>query len=94
MDSQTLHYYESYAEKAARRYEGAEAGIASLFPFAFQRGERVLEIGAGSGRDAARLLQQGIEVQAVEPSSRLRRHALAKHENTICLNARSSYIFP
>jgi SAM-dependent methyltransferase len=79
VDSQTLRYYESYADKAARRYEGAEAGIASLFPFAFQRGERVLEIGAGSGRDAARLLQQGVEVQAVEPSSRLRRLALAVH---------------
>ncbi len=41
MDSQTLRYYESYAEEAARRYEGAEAGIASLFPFAFQSGEGV-----------------------------------------------------
>jgi SAM-dependent methyltransferase len=79
VDSQTLRYYESHADKAARRYEGAEAGIASLFPFAFQRGERVLEIGAGSGRDAARLLQQGVDVQAVEPSSRLRRLALAVH---------------
>ena len=79
VDSQTLRYYESYAEKAERRYEGADAGIASLFPFVFQRGERVLEIGAGSGRDAARLLQQGIDVQAVEPSGRLRRLALAAH---------------
>ncbi len=70
VDSQTLRYYESHAEKAARRCEGAEAGIASLFPFAFQRGERVLKVGAGSGRDAARLLHQDVDIQAVEPSSR------------------------
>jgi len=50
-----------------------------LFPLAFQRGERVLDIGAGSGRDAARLLQQGVDVHAVEPSAVLRRLALAAH---------------
>ncbi len=43
------------------------------------RGERVLEIGAGSGRDAARLMALGVKVGAVEPSAALREPALADH---------------
>ena len=42
-------------------------------------GSEWLDIGAGSGRDAARLLQQGVDVHAVEPSARLRRLALGAH---------------
>lgn len=79
MDSQTLRYYDSHADEVALRYEAAAPGISSLFPFVFERGERVLEIGAGSGRDAARLLELGVEVEAVEPSAELRRHAVAAH---------------
>ena len=46
MDTQTLSYYEQNAADVARRYEAAGEGVRSLFPFVFQRGERVLEIGA------------------------------------------------
>jgi len=52
---------------------GASGGTPKL------AGERVLEIGAGSGRDAARLLALGVEVDAVEPSAALRERALADH---------------
>ncbi len=79
VDRTTLDYYDSHAEEVAGRYDAAAPGIESLFPFVFQPGERVLEIGAGSGRDAARLLELGVEVQAVEPSGELRRLAMAHH---------------
>jgi SAM-dependent methyltransferase len=79
MDAPTLRYYEDHAEEVARRYEAAGPGVASLFPFVFARGERVLEIGAGSGRDAAVLQKLDTDVDAVEPSSALRSQALAAH---------------
>ncbi len=79
MDSQTLRYYDSHAEEVTRRYEAAAPGVSSLFPFVFERGERILEVGAGSGRDAARLLELGVDVESVEPSVELRRHAVTAH---------------
>jgi protein-L-isoaspartate O-methyltransferase len=79
MDSQTLAYYNDNAEEVSLRYEGAGDGVASVFPFVFVRGESVLEIGAGSGRDAAILLKLGVEVDAVEPSPALRTRAVAAH---------------
>jgi SAM-dependent methyltransferase len=79
MDSQTLAYYNDNAEVVSLRYEAAAGGVASVFPFVFVRGESVLEIGAGSGRDAGILLELGVEVDAVEPSPALRARALAAH---------------
>jgi len=79
MDAATLRYYEDHAGEVAPRYEAVAGGVSSFFPFVFLRGERVLEIGAGSGRDAARLLALGVEVDAVEPSAALRERALADH---------------
>jgi len=79
MDEQTLNYYNTYASEVVRRYEATAEGMSSLFPFVFKPGETVLEIGAGSGRDAARLQALGAEVDAVEPSAGLRQLALATH---------------
>ena len=79
MDAATLRYYEDHAGEVAPRYEAVAGGVSSFFPFVFSRGERVLEIGAGSGRDAARLLALGVEVHAVEPSAALRERAPADH---------------
>ena len=61
------------------RNEATAEGTSSLFPFAFEPGETILEIGAGSGRAAARLQALGAEVDAVEPSAGLRQLALATH---------------
>jgi SAM-dependent methyltransferase len=79
VDAATLRYYEDHAGEVAPRYEAVAGGVSSFFPFVFSRGERILEIGAGSGRDAARLLGVGVEVDAVEPSAALRECALADH---------------
>jgi SAM-dependent methyltransferase len=62
-----------------RRYEAVSGGVSDFFPFVFKSGERVLDIGAGTGRDASRLLNLGIDVRAVEPSAEMRARALAKH---------------
>ena len=61
------------------RNEATPGRISSLFPFVFEPGETILEIGAGSGRDAARLRALGARVDAVEPSAGLRQLALATH---------------
>lgn len=42
----------------------------------------VLDIGAGTGRDAAALTAMGHHVVAVEPVAELRRHAVALHRST------------
>jgi SAM-dependent methyltransferase len=54
-------------------------GVSDFFPFVFKAGERVLDIGAGTGRDASRLLKLGIDAHAVEPSAEMRKCALAAH---------------
>ena len=42
---------------------------------------RILDVGAGSGRDAAWLADQGHEVVAVEPSPAMREEAMTRHAN-------------
>ena len=61
MDEATLEYYEKNAAVIAPGYDAASAGVSALFPFVFKPGQRVLDIGAGSGRDMARLLSLGID---------------------------------
>jgi SAM-dependent methyltransferase len=79
VDRQTLDYYQANAEEVASRYEAASGGVSTLFPFVFKPGQRVLEMGAGSGRDAAALLQLGVDVLAVEPADAMRGRAAALH---------------
>lgn len=79
MDRDTVEYYDRHAAEVSERYESASGGVASFFPFAFAKGERVLDIGAGTCRDAAVLLRLGIDVHAVEPSSGLRARAAVLH---------------
>jgi SAM-dependent methyltransferase len=45
-------------------------------------GSTVLDIGAGSGRDAAWLAAKGYDVVAVEPSEAMLAHARAKHTSS------------
>jgi len=67
MDEATLEYYEKNAAVIAPGYEAASAGVSALFPFVFKPGQRVLDIGAGSGRDMARLLSLGIDAYGIDP---------------------------
>ena len=79
MDGPTLDYYQRHAFEVAARYESVSGGISSILRLVFSEGQRVLEIGSGSGRDAALLLDLGVDVQAVEPSEALRSRCAALH---------------
>jgi len=76
-----IAWYDAHAPELARTYEAIEAAhvhawLLDLLP---QAGAAALDIGAGTGRDAAWLASQGFEVVAVEPSNAMRDQALALH---------------
>ena len=79
MDARTLDYYQQHATELALRYDGVVSSIASYFSVAFPNGARVLDIGAGSGRDLAALLKSGYDAWGVEPCTELRKVAEANH---------------
>jgi SAM-dependent methyltransferase len=64
-----------HAKELAGLYDTCSGGIASHFGIAFSAGMRVLEIGCGSGRDLARLVEAGVEASGVEPCAAFRQHA-------------------
>ncbi|NEY34914.1 methyltransferase domain-containing protein [Streptomyces sp. PRKS01-65] len=76
--------YGEDAEGLARRYEGVafEEVHGELLPWLPDLPGRVLDIGSGSGRDAAALAARGYEVVAVEPVPALRRIARRLHGDT------------
>jgi SAM-dependent methyltransferase len=84
MPSRGVSGTEGYAAEAdvlARQYESitfaqAHAPYIHLIPTA---PSRVLDIGAGTGRDAAALAEMGHEVVAAEPTSEMRAHAARLH---------------
>lgn len=79
MDPKTLAYYTENATEIARRYESVVSPVEPYFAFAFTPGARVLDVGCGSGRDAARLLGSGYDAYGIEPVEALRHAAMAVH---------------
>ena len=82
--SDEIAWYDAHAETLADRYEAVSperlhGWLADLLP---SRPAAVLDVGAGSGRDAEWLAYKGHEVVAVEPSSRLRTMARELHNDT------------
>ena len=78
--SGTEHYADE-APELLKRYESisfadAQAPVLQLIPPA---PGRALDIGAGTGRDAAGLVALGYSVLAVEPTGELRRGAMLLH---------------
>lgn len=76
-----IGWYEGQAEALARQYEAVPAGevhawLRDLLPPA---PALVLDVGAGTGRDAAWLASQGHEVLAVEPSGAMRQQGQRLH---------------
>src|SRR5689334_22040717 len=75
---------EGYGETAAKlvepyetiAFEDVHADVLHLFPGAPCR---VIDVGAGTGRDAAALARRGHDVTAVEPTPELRDHSKAVH---------------
>lgn len=78
----SVEYYDRDASSFGERFDRisfAEAH-ADWIPFLPSAGAPVLDVGAGSGRDAVALEAMGYDVTAVEPSPRLREWA--KHHHT------------
>ena len=78
-----IAWYDANAEAVVARYEAvlSEAvhdWVRDLLP---QSAASVLDIGAGSGRDAAWLAANGHDVVAVEPSASMRTAAASRHDN-------------
>lgn len=80
MDEQTMNYYQDNASEIFEIYEQAKTGIAQFFATAFPHGAKVIDLGAGSGRDMQILLDMGYDVSGVEPSDALRKLAIEKHQ--------------
>lgn len=76
----SIAHYDNYAEQLVEQYESlafedVHAGMLDLLPAA----GAILDVGAGSGRDAAWFAARGYDVVAVEPSDAMRRQARALH---------------
>ena len=77
----------AYNAAASRLFDGYERipfgsvhrQVADLLP---EASGNVLDVGAGSGRDAAWFAEQGHSVVAVEPSSRMREAGSARHKSS------------
>ena len=77
----TNPHYETNARQLVEQYESlsfeeVHAGILDLLP---QPGGAVLDVGSGSGRDAAWFAARGYDVVAIEPSDAMRARACALH---------------
>lgn len=79
MDRRTLRAYEENAAEIARRHAGLPHGIRRHFALAFRPGDRLLDVGAGSGRDLAWLLRGGHQVYGLEPVAAMREEAVRLH---------------
>jgi len=80
MDTETKQVYDNHAKKLAEQYESADMKeLNNLLLRYLPEGGELLEIGCGSGRDAAFLMERGYHVTAVDPSIAMVRYAAAKH---------------
>ncbi len=79
MDEQTRLYYATHAPEVADYYDRWPSALSAHLRLAFAPGARVLDIGAGSGRNLAALCALGYDVYGVEPSPEMREQALQRH---------------
>jgi len=70
MDPTTVNHYSATADERSAAYESVDvSGMHELMLRYFDPGARLLEIGCGSGRDAAFLVAQGRDVTATDAST-------------------------
>lgn len=79
MDIKTLSYYDTNAGQVTDLYEAADSTLLEYANAYLPAGSRVLDVGFGSGRDLATLLQSGHEAYGVEPSSAMVASAILRH---------------
>lgn len=66
LDARTLNYYTAHSRQVAGRYLSVNGGVSDYFADAFNGFGKILDIGCGSGRDMARLLQLGHDVAGID----------------------------
>ena len=77
MDQKTAEFYRRNVSDVFARYESVVSPLASYFQLAFpQSGQRILDIGCGSGRDLRALLEQGFDAYGTEPVDEMREFAI------------------
>jgi SAM-dependent methyltransferase len=79
MDKPTAEFYNRHVEGGSIHNEAAHSAISHYFEHAFKAGGKVLDIGAGSGRDLAVLLGMGFDAYGLEPNDAMRSYALRIH---------------
>jgi SAM-dependent methyltransferase len=77
----TVQWYDEHAAELAPRYEGMHPDVVHewIIPLLPEAPGLVIDIGAGTGRDAAWFVSKGFEVVAVEPSFGMRAEAERLH---------------
>ncbi len=71
IDEPTARYYAANARELVPRYAACQGGVSRYFRQSFPPGARVLDVGAGSGRDLKILLDMGYDAWGVEPCAEL-----------------------
>ncbi len=79
MDRMTAKFYESYVQHGTVDSEASHSAISKYFHVAFKAGDKVLDVGSGSGRDLAVLLKNGVDAYGIEPNESMRTYSLTKH---------------
>jgi SAM-dependent methyltransferase len=80
MTDTTLAYYTAHWEDLVQRYESADVTeLQALLAASFSPGARLLELGCGSGRDAAFMLANGFDVIASDAAQEMIDAAAACH---------------
>ncbi|MDD3148702.1 MAG: class I SAM-dependent methyltransferase [Candidatus Riflebacteria bacterium] len=80
MTDLTIDYYEQNASELGRRYETTALDtFHGLLQQNCRPGARLLEIGCGSGRDAARAIAAGFRIAAIDGAENLLKEAVRLH---------------
>jgi SAM-dependent methyltransferase len=95
MDRQTIEHYDRDAAATAARHRAvALDSWRQQFTDAFPAGCRVLDVGAGSGRDLALLLSLGYDAHGCEPSAGMREEAVRAYPQLAGLLSAHALPFP
>ncbi len=79
-DVKTMQYYARHADRLVERYEQADvAQLQRRLVKAFEPNSKILELGSGSGRDAALMLTKGFDVFAVDGAQSMVKQAIRLH---------------
>ncbi len=80
MNHTTLKYYNENGKNIAKRYETAKvSNLHKALKHSFKQPARLLELGCGSGRDAAFMTNYGFHVVAVDGAASMIESALIHH---------------